>query len=127
MAAEPRTETPHDPSTGEVRPVRPFSEFLMEHQDGDLHDEISEKLNGLVEQVQSTGRSGSVALTLTVKAAGDMVAVTADVAVKPPKVDRPVKAYFVDGNGNLTRNNPRQPELPGLRPMPRPTADEVTA
>lgn len=120
--------TPTDPPADvtDLPAIRPFTEWLAEHRDGELNVEVSEALHDLIRRVQMTGRAGQLALVLTVKGAGDMVAVTDDVTIKPPKTDREVKSYFVDGEGNLTRANPHQPELPGLRTVP-PRAPAATA
>jgi hypothetical protein len=120
------TGTPTEP-----RALKPITDWLNEHRDGELMIEATEVLTDLVRRVQTTGRNGSMSIVLTVKAAGDMVAVVDDVTVKPPKVDREVKSYFVDDDGNLSRSNPRQPELPGLKTVPPRTpaaeAKEVSA
>ena len=104
-----------DPDTGEIQAIRPFAEWLLEHTEGELHAELSEALNVLVQQVNRTGRKGALLLTVHVLPAGDMVAVKAEVTNKLPKVDAPVKSYFVDEEGNLSRSNPQQLEIPNLR------------
>jgi hypothetical protein len=118
-------------ATEPSRALKPITDWLNEHRDGELMVEASEAFADLVQRVQTTGRNGSIAIVLTVKAAGDMVAVVDDVTVKNPKVDRQVKSYFVDDDGNLSRSNPRQPELPGLKSVPARTpaaeAREVSA
>jgi hypothetical protein len=59
------------------------------------------------------------------KGHSDTVIITDTVATKLPKPDRDESLFFVDGSGNLTRQNPTQPSLP-LRPVERPDAEDDT-
>lgn len=119
--AEAAAERPADPEaseTGEVQSVRPFGDFLREYQQGELHDEISEELRRVIHAVQMVGKPGTVVLKVTVKKAGrspDQVVVSADIDSKLPHPEREDRIYFIDRDGNLTLNNPRQLELPPLR------------
>lgn len=123
--------------TGEIlegRHVRPFAEWMHDQRKGSLASELAEGLNTLVDAVNVHHRGGTLTLKVTVKPAsnGDgMVMVTDEVTVKPPEAERPAVIYFVDGDANLSRANPAQPELP-LREVPRPAAvttkpEEATA
>lgn len=111
-----------DPVTGEVIQRRkPFGQFLLEQRDGGLHSELSEALQELVAAVAEHGKGGT--LTLTVKVGplkgamyGQLV-VLDEVKVKAPEGERGASLFFEDGSGNLSRSNPRQPELP-LREVP---------
>jgi hypothetical protein len=51
------------------RTVRPFADLRREHRKGDLHAELGERLNELVEAVQTTGKGGALALVINVKPA----------------------------------------------------------
>jgi hypothetical protein len=111
-----------DQETGEVteeeRHVRPFGDFLNEHRHGALHAEVSDALNELVQAVVGIGRAGSLTVTINIKPAGsthEQVFVGDDVKLKLPSPDREEAICFVDADANLTRRDPRQPELPGLR------------
>jgi hypothetical protein len=97
---EARATTPH---------VRPFADFVREQRKGLLHDELSDELARVVQQVD---KPGEVTLKLTVSPQGDMVSVKDAVITKLPKPDRPPALYFTDDDGNLSRHNPAQPELP---------------
>lgn len=96
--------------------VRPFADFLREQSKGALHEELSVGLHDLVEAVTATGRAGSITLTLKIKPATkgntDSLLVAENVTVKAPTPDRGESIFFVDDNGNLSRRNPSQPELP---------------
>lgn len=100
------------------RSVRPFLAFLQEHRSGELHDELSERLNELTRAVQGVGKKGTLTLVIEVRPAGrshDQVFVVDDVKAKLPEPDRAESIMYVDGAGNLSRSNPLQAELPGLR------------
>lgn len=122
-----------DKETGEIteaegRTIRPFTDFLQEHRHGELHGEVSAALNDLVQAVTGIGKSGSLTLTITIEPAGtnhEQVLVKDDVVVKQPKPARESAICFVDDEGNLSRRDPRQPELPGLRTVASRPASEA--
>lgn len=94
---------------------RPFSQFMIEQRKGGLHGEISEKLQELVAAVVEHEKAGTLTLTVTVKPAGNgtnQYVVTDEVKVKAPEAARGASLFFADGRGNLSRSDPRQPELP---------------
>ncbi|QXT62739.1 hypothetical protein [Tessaracoccus palaemonis] len=107
-----------NPATGETiidPPVRPFPEVLREIGDGHLAQDLSEKLFDLLHKVQATGRQGALTLTLTVSSKGaGRVDVVDSVKVKAPEFDRPKTAFFIDKQGNASRRDPNQPEIPGV-------------
>lgn len=111
-----------DPQTGEVldEAPKPFSQFLIEQRGGGLHGEVSEKLQTLVAAVAEHGKAGTLTLTISVKPVegnlGQYV-VSDDVKVKAPEPARGASLFFADDVGNLSRSDPRQPELP-LREVP---------
>ncbi|ARF62860.1 hypothetical protein B1H20_16790 [Streptomyces violaceoruber] len=108
--------------------VRPFAAFLQEQSGGQLHDELSTRLHELIEAVRETGKAGAIALKIDVKPIagtdGRTVTVTDTVTSKVPKTERPKSIFFVDDTGNLSRTDPRQPVITGLREVesaPAPT------
>ncbi|MEU0087225.1 hypothetical protein [Streptomyces sp. NPDC006274] len=107
------------PETEPERQVRPFAEFLQEQAGGTLHTELSEKLHDLVQAVQETGKGGSITLKIDVKPIpgtdGRTLTVTDAVVTKLPKTERPKSIFFIDDDMNLSRTDPRQPVLTGLR------------
>ncbi len=97
--------------------IRPFTAWLTEQRRGTLNQELAEGLHELTNAVQTLGKKGTLTLTITVvPTKGDHVGVIDDVTVKAPKPDRPDSLWFVDHDGNLTRNDPNL--IPGLRPVP---------
>lgn len=117
-------------SEEEERHVRPFAEFLQQQARGKTHDELSEGLHNLLRAVMETGKGGRVALVIDVKPLGKgderQVIVTDNVSVKMPAAKRAESFFFVDDDGNLTRTDPRQPELP-LREVGRADVAEAKA
>lgn len=94
--------------------VRPFADWLREQARGATHEELSEKLNELVSAVVETGKKGTLTLQITVdhvkKAEAHVLQVTDKVVLRAPEHDRQVSVFF-SSMGNLSRNNPEQPEL----------------
>lgn len=108
-----------EPDTATATAPRPFTQWLQEQRGGNLHGELSEQLQQLVQAVTEHGKNGSLTLVVHVKPAGNGVnlLVSDDVKVKAPQPERPVALFFADDEGNLSRRDPRQPELP-LREIP---------
>jgi len=116
-----RTHT--HPLTGEVNlnPVlRPFAAWLQELAQGKTHDELTEALWDLNARVRETGKKGTltVAFTLDPKTAKGIVVVTDEIKLKLPSFPRTPSIFFDGADGNLTRTNPYQDELPTLKPVP---------
>ena len=65
---------------------------------------------------RGTGKPGTLTLNIRIiPTKGDHVGVIDSVTVKAPQPDRPESLWFVDHDGNLTRNDPNQ--IPALRPL----------
>jgi hypothetical protein len=129
---EPRANSPadlgHVPSSARKTKdegARSFSVVLAQVGDGDLHDELGDRLHELVgelkHQVEYFQRDakGTLSLKLNVHARGDgSVVVTGDVAIKKPTRRRAGSTFFLTPGANLTLENPRQQKLP-LREVPQ--------
>lgn len=104
----------------ELDPRKPFSQFLVEQRRGGLHGELSDRLQEVVAAVAEHQKPGSLTLTLKIKPAekgiGQYV-VTDEIRAKAPEGARGASLFFADDHGNLSRDDPRQPELP-LREVP---------
>jgi len=107
-----------DPKTGEVvNDVEPrqFDQFLRELSEGATNSELSDALWDLVDRVQDTGKAGVLTLQIAVGFDGQgRIQVKDNVNLKLPEFSRPTTAFFVDKQGNATRRDPNQPELPSL-------------
>ncbi len=107
-------EHAQDPAAGERPATKPFALFLQETREGALHAELSERLAEITQAALTHGRKGSLTLSITVAPNKDGVTLTVsdDLKVKLPEGDRGAAVFWADEHGNLSRRNPRQPELP---------------
>ncbi|WP_327710074.1 hypothetical protein OG912_16995 [Streptomyces sp. NBC_00464] len=108
------------PVAEETEPViRPFASFLQEQSGGQLHDELSTRLHELIEAIRETGKAGSLSLKIDIKPIagtdGRTLTVMDTVAARLPKTERPKSIFFATDDGNLSRTDPRQPVITGLR------------
>lgn len=103
--------------------ARPFVDFLA--QQGRAHDELTNGLHEVIAAVKETGKAGSVTLTIKVdpdKKADGIFRISDNVTIKAPQHDRGTRIYFADKSGNLTRSDPNQPEIEGLRDVSAPAS-----
>lgn len=103
--------------------AKPFADFLA--QQGRAHEELTEGLHEVIAAVKDTGKAGSVTLVIKVdpdKKASGIFRISDQVTIKTPQHDRGTRIYFADKAGNLTRSNPDQPELEGLRDVSAPAS-----
>lgn len=97
--------------------TRPFADVLIDLNYGRVHTELSVDLQELIAAVIATEKSGALTLKLNISPADakGMVVITDAIAVKMPELKRAASMFFVDDENNLTREDPRQREIPGLR------------
>ena len=125
-----------DPTTGLVvddPQIRPAADVLRDLAKGKTHDELSEAIWDLRQRVAETGKAGSVTLTISMKPLKenpDMIVVEDEIRLKLPEFPRQPSVFYADRQGNLSRQNPMQDELPGaLRavedPDPAATVREI--
>lgn len=101
--------------------AKPFADFLT--QQGRAHEELTEGLHKVIAAVEETGKAGSVTLVIKIdpdKKAPGVFRISDNVTVKAPVHDRGTRIYFKDRAGNLSRQDPNQPELEGLRDVSAP-------
>lgn len=105
---------------------KPFAAFVHEQRNGSLHGELSHALHDLVAAVSEHGKKGSLTLQVVVEPMGDgtTVRVSDKIKLALPDPERGAAIFFVDHDGNLTRKNPAQIELP-LREVGERKAGEV--
>jgi hypothetical protein len=100
------------------RQIRPAAAVIQEIGGGSLHARLSELLAELTAAVTDTGKKGTLTLQLTVAPikAGNTstLIVTGATVLKAPKGDSetPSSVFFPDRDGNLTREDPTQLQLP---------------
>jgi hypothetical protein len=98
------------------RRTRPFADIFNSLRRGKTHREAGNLLQELVREVQATGRQGSMTIRLKVsRNKSGMVEIDDTLTTVLPKPDRDSSLYFADDDGNLTKDDPRQPEIPGIR------------
>lgn len=103
---------------------RPFTDTIAALNYGAVNDELSAEMQKLVDACDKTGKSGSLTLTLKVKPgkAGQMEIVD-EFKLKLPTFNRPSTLMYSTPEGNLTRNDPRQMSIEGLREVDKSTGE----
>jgi len=105
-----------------------FAAFLVQHLAGRSHEEVSAEFHQLLSAVNEHGKKGSLTLTVTVEPPkghidGAPVVISVDSTLKAPKASAPPSLYFVDDDGNATRNDPRQTAAFDVRDLPTATTE----
>ena len=113
MSSPPVDDAPH---------VRPFLDWLREQSQGKTADELSEGLHTLIDKVRETEKKGSITLKVTVAydTKINMLVVADNITISLPEHDRQATIWYLDHDGNLTRNDPRQLAFEALREVPPP-------
>ena len=103
---------------------RPFTDTLVALRWGTLHDELTDELNKLVQVCGDTGKTGELTLKLKLKpGSGGQIEVVDDLTVKSPKPTKTTSIMFATVENNLTREDPRQQSLEGLRSVDMATGE----
>ena len=111
---------PNAPDDGQVRP---FATTLQEIGGGKLAARLAAQLVELTAAVKATGKKGAITLKIEVaplkKAAANTLVVSGSSTAKVPEGEdaNPTSVFFADDDGNLSRDDPQQPQLP-LRGLP---------
>ncbi len=98
-------------------PRRPAFDTLRDLRGGTVIDELDDKLQALVQSVQRTEKPGKLVLTVHVgpaKGSSEALVVRADIVAKEPTLTDNGTIMFPTPEGNLTRSNHKQRELPGI-------------
>jgi hypothetical protein len=96
--------------------ARPFTDVIRDARYGELLDELTAQMNELVKAVGDTNKAGQLTLTIKLKpSSGGAIEVFDEVKMKKPELPKGSSIFFATVENNLVRNNPRQPELTGLR------------
>lgn len=103
---------------------RTFPQTIDSLRDGQLSDELTKALVNLTAACAETGRAGTLTLTLQLKPGkGGQIEVFDDVRMKPPKQDRGSSLMFAAADNTLTRDDPRQQQIDGLRTLDQETVE----
>lgn len=93
--------------------ARPFVDTLRDIEAGGLLDELTETQHSLIDAIRLTGKGGELTIKLTYKPdGGGQMTVKADVKSKEPVLSRGTSLFFLTPEGNITRRDPRQQEIP---------------
>lgn len=104
------------------RETADLAAFLAAHLNGRTAEELSTEFHDLLEAVRAHGKKGQMTITIVVDPPANGVEsapmpIGVESAVKAPK-PTPVKSlYFLDGDGNPVREDPRQMQI-DFRPAP---------
>ncbi|MFC9847759.1 hypothetical protein ACFWFF_01415 [Streptomyces sp. NPDC060223] len=113
--------TQHE-TEAEAQPAE-FAAFIVQHVGGRAHEEISAEMHALLAAVNEHGKKGQLVIKLTVEPPkghidGDPVVISIDSELKAPKASGTPSLYFVDPEGNASRNDPRQTAAFDVRDLP---------
>lgn len=108
--------------TGEIVDV---AAFLAGHLNGRTVEELSAEFHQLLDAVREHGKKGSMTITFVIDPPANGVEsapmpIGIESAVKAPKAQQPKSLYFLDGDGNPVRDDPRQMSIP-FQTAPRTT------
>ncbi len=104
---------------------RPFNDTLVSLRYGTLHDELTEALNKLTDDVTRTGKVGALTLSIKLKPTNNsgQIEVIDDLKVTTPKETKGTTIMFATPENNLTRDDPRQLSIEGLRTLDKETGE----
>lgn len=92
--------------------LRSFTEWLEDHAQGQVVDEMTVALAEVVQAVQTHGKAGSVTLKIKVDLAGSIgsrsVQTVCKVTTAPPEPAGEQSIFFVGEGGSLHREDPYQ-------------------
>lgn len=98
-----------------------YARTLSQLNLGYTTEELSAQLQQCVDRTQETGKQAKLIFTMTIKPAGrdGQIEITESIKATLPELARGKSLFFTTPEGNLTRDNPRQPDLPGVRQLQR--------
>ena len=96
--------------------MKPFNQTIAELRRGKTVEELTDAMAELVAKCTETGKGGSLQLTIKIAPGkSGQLEITDSIKVSVPQFARESSLFFVTPEGNLSRNDPRQDELPGIR------------
>ena len=89
-----------------------FALMLQQHRQGSALTELGQALRTVMDAALMTGKPGGITLKIAIAPTNSgAVEILEDIKVTMPKARKASTMFFVDKNGNLTRNNPDQLEM----------------
>ena len=97
--------------------IRPFMDTLREVEYGHLLNDLSDIQREILDGVSETQKKGSLTITLEYIPEGDgqVTIVAKEPKASIPQMPRGKTLFFLTPERNLTRHDPRQMALDGLR------------
>lgn len=103
---------------------RPFTDTLNSLRYGTLNEDLTKALNDLTTKCADTGRQGKLTLVLNLKPGkGGQIEIFDDIKVTAPKEERGSSIFWATPEGNLTRDDPKQMAIEGLRTLDHSTGE----
>lgn len=99
---------------------RDFQDVLTDIDEGRLHAQLTNQLAELVRACVATKKSGALTLTMNVKEEGNVMVVGGSVKLKLPQPAAGASVFYATEDGDLRRDNPRQPVLRNVHMSPTP-------
>lgn len=91
--------------------LRPFDEILAEMSQGDVLRELTTELAKVVHACEDTGKKGDLVVKFKIAPGPKMVHVACDIKATIPRPSLEATSFFVDADGSLSVDNPKQTEL----------------
>lgn len=97
--------------------MRLFTDVIGAIRNRKLVDQATRLFGDLTKAVQATGKAGTITLEVKVKPGKEEgeIALVGKVTAKKPEADIPEAIFFLNAEGDLTRDDPRQKSMPFLR------------
>lgn len=103
---------------------KPFPDTLNSMRYGTLVDDLTKAMTELTAKCADTGRAGELTLKLVLKPGkGGQIEVFDEIKVKTPKEEKGSSIFFATPDGNLTRDDPKQLSIEGLRSVDMTTGE----
>ena len=106
--------------------MRPFNDTLNAVRFGQLQDELTVKFDQLIQACRDTGKTGEITLKLKLrplKGSSQQVEISDAILLNKPEFDNGTTIMFINKDGNLQREDPRQMSLEGLRQVDTDTGE----
>jgi len=105
-------------------PKRTFADTINALRRGALAVDLDAALQRLVKEAESSGKGGSLTLTIKIKPSkGGPMEIVDDFKVTPPKPEKGITLLYATPDGHLQRSDPRQGELEGLTVIEKATTE----
>lgn len=104
---------------------KPFTDTLVALRYGTLHDDLTDALSKLTDDVTRTNKVGTLTLTIKLKPTNNsgQIEIIDDIKVTTPKDTKGTTIMFATPENNLVREDPRQSSLEGLRTVDSSTGE----